>query len=151
MATERSLQAQSSDGVIDPSTIEMMASAEGFDWLEASLCRHMELDDFFVRPGALLAPEVMLMCEICPVRVPCVKHSYALSVTAGYFGALSPGFRARHTVEEALEEARETTAARLAHPEYPKVMEILALGPSETPVTLTKSQRSALRAAARKT
>lgn len=150
VAAGRSASPQSTDGTVDPSIIEMMASAEGFDWLESALCRHMDIDDFFVRPGAALAPEVTLMCEMCPARRPCVRHSYALAVTAGHFGALSPGFRQSHTLEEALEEADRTTKERLSSPACAEVLEaLLPQGASEAPVMLSDSQRTELRKAAR--
>jgi hypothetical protein len=91
--------------------------AEGFDgnfmffggeddaWLDDAACADLPIESFFVQAGHVIDEEVLNVCRGCPVRIPCLRHSYRenLSITGGYFGGMSPGQRREMTFEQALE------------------------------------------------
>lgn len=60
------------------------------------------LDDFFVSAGHIIDPQILEICNSCPVRRDCLKYAYNRELTAGYFGGMSPGQRRKLSLGEAL-------------------------------------------------
>lgn len=95
-------------GVARPSTSMRVGVAESngetdWSWLERMACEGYTLDDFFVDAGHAITEQVLSTCRSCPVREECLRHSYAVGSTNGYFGGMSPGQRRERTLDKALE------------------------------------------------
>ena len=78
------------------------AAEMDLSWLRDIACADKGMDDFFVEAGHTISPEIVRMCQACPVREDCVRHVYQRKVDNGYFAALSPGQRRAMSLEEAL-------------------------------------------------
>jgi WhiB family redox-sensing transcriptional regulator len=78
-------------------------------WLDHAACADLDIGDFFVAAGHTISEETRATCRRCPVRENCVQHFYALDISAGYGGGLSPSQRRSMTLAEALTSVRAET------------------------------------------
>jgi WhiB family redox-sensing transcriptional regulator len=79
---------------------------DGLRWLAQRSCRDIDIQQFFVDTGQAIDPQIQNVCRRCPVREECLTHAYRYGIEAGYFGGVSPGWRKRVTLVEALEQIR---------------------------------------------
>ena len=94
---------------------------EHLKWVADAACLtsstlRAELEGF---NGVVVSDEALALCELCPVRVECLEHTYGFdgSVEFGYFGGLSPTDRGRlgsaeAAVEFLISEGRLPQSAR---------------------------------------
>lgn len=85
-------------------------------WLSEAQCglEDMTDDDFFVRAGHTIKPDVVRVCRQCPARLDCVAHAYQSEppmLSSGYYAGMSPGERKRFSFEEARQYAAADSAA----------------------------------------
>lgn len=78
-------------------------SGEHFAWLNNTACVDLSIGHFFVEAGHAIDDDVLNLCRGCPVRRECLDHSYAMGISGGYFGGMSPGQRRSMSVESARE------------------------------------------------
>ena len=83
--------------------IDLFTHSEKLLWMERIACVDLNLDDFFVEAGRVIAPETQAVCRACPVRKECLSWAYERGWKAGYFGGLSHGQRDKMTLDEALD------------------------------------------------
>lgn len=87
---------------------EFLVNHQGeLEWLENAMCSDMDISDFFVEAGHTIDPGVINICRMCPVREDCIKHSYRMSISGGYFGGISPGQRRDMDLQAALRYAKK--------------------------------------------
>jgi hypothetical protein len=75
---------------------------DDLEWITRSACKDVDPNRFFVATGHSIADSELELCRGCPVRRECVTRAYQLTIRPGYFGALSPSYRERHSLDEAL-------------------------------------------------
>ena len=81
-------------------------------WLDDAACADLEISDFFVEAGHVIAEDALEICRSCPVRNECIRHAYKRGIVGGYFGGLSPGQRRDLDLEGALEYAKNDAPAK---------------------------------------
>ena len=77
-------------------------TGDDLQWITRIACADVDPSKFFVATGHSLAEAEEQLCRSCPVRRQCVERAYRLNIRPGYFGGLSPSFRERHSLDEAL-------------------------------------------------
>lgn len=95
-------------------------------WWPAASCRGADIETFFPPPGDLTAVRRALMiCDLCPVRIPCRRYALAHRERYGIWGGLT-------------EETRETLIRIGPPPALPSLSQ-------EPSLALSESSRSARR------
>lgn len=77
-------------------------TGDDLQWITRIACADVDPGKFFVATGHSLAEEEERLCRGCPVRRQCVERAYRLNIRPGYFGALSPSYRERCSLDEAM-------------------------------------------------
>ena len=95
---------------------EVQRVVTDLSWLERCTCSQFPLSEFFVTAGRAIAEDVREAALDCPARREEVIFAYARDIRWGYFGALSPGQRARMTLPEALELVDRESRDRAQRP-----------------------------------
>ena len=87
--------------------LSFMGKTDGDLWLDDAACQDLPVESFFVQAGHVIDEEVLNVCRECPVREDCIKHSYRMSISGGYFGGISPGQRRDMDLQAALRYAKK--------------------------------------------
>jgi WhiB family transcriptional regulator, redox-sensing transcriptional regulator len=77
-------------------------TGDDLQWITRIACSDVDPSKFFVATGHSLAESEEALCRACPVRRQCVERAYRLNIRPGYFGGLSPSYRERNSLEEAI-------------------------------------------------